>query len=47
MTEKLYPLWHSIGDVHGWIAFSLGDLTGSTGCRDFLDFSATLDTLRT
>jgi hypothetical protein len=34
-----YQLWHSIGideDVHVWIEFSTGDLTGSTGGSDFL-----------
>jgi hypothetical protein len=33
MTETLPALaqrW--IGDVHGWMAFSTEDLTGSTGC---------------
>jgi hypothetical protein len=41
MTEKLYQLWHSIGDVHEWIAFSTKDLIGRTGCSDFL-IAATL-----
>ena len=47
MTEDLYSFCYSIGideNAHGWIALFTEDFTCSTGCRDFLIFSTTVDT---